>query len=78
MLSYHWYEGTDGLVLETLRALLATEQSPFARLKPARVIRVATEFRPTPGASAQAEARLHRFACSSGIFRADRSQLFLF
>ena len=66
MLSYHWYEGTDGLVLETLRALLATEQSPFARLEPARVIRVATVFRPTPGASAQAEARLHRFACSLG------------
>jgi EpsI family protein len=66
MLSYHWYEGTDGLVLETLRALLATEQSPFARLEPARVIRVATVFRPTPGAPAQAEARLHRFACSLG------------
>jgi EpsI family protein len=66
MLSYHWYEGTDGLVLETLRALLATDQSPLARLEPARVIRVAAGVAQTPGARAQAEAQLRHIACSLG------------
>lgn len=66
MLSYHWYEGTDGLVLETLRALLATDQSSLIRPEPARVIRVATLFARTPGARVQAEARLDGIACSLG------------
>ena len=41
VLTYHWYEGADGLASETLRALLASDQSPFRRSQPARVIRVA-------------------------------------
>jgi EpsI family protein len=66
LLSYHWYEGADGLALETLRAALSLDRSRFARREPARVVRVATEFRPEPAALARAEARLPGLACSLG------------
>ena len=58
ILTYHWYEGTDGLASEILRALLATDQSPFRRSQPARVIRVATALGPTPLARVEDETKL--------------------
>jgi hypothetical protein len=64
ILTYHWYEGTDGLASETLRALLATDQSPFRRFEPARVIRVLTALGPTPLARMEAETKLRAFAAS--------------
>ena len=51
VLTYHWYEGTDGLASEILHALLASDQSPFRRSQPARVIRVATALGSTPSTS---------------------------
>ncbi len=62
VLTYHWYEGTDGLASETLRALLASDQSPFRRSQPARVIRVATALGSTPPARMEDEAKLRAFA----------------
>ena len=64
ILTYHWYEGTDGLASEILRALLASDQSPFRRSKPARVIRVATALGSTPLARQEAETKLRAFAAS--------------
>ena len=64
ILTYHWYEGTDGWASEILRALLATDQSPFRRSQPARVIRVATALGSTPAAGMEDEARLRAFASS--------------
>jgi EpsI family protein len=62
VLTYHWYEGTDGLASEILRALLASDQSPFRRSQPARVIRVATALGSTPPAGMEDEAKLRAFA----------------
>ena len=64
ILTYHWYEGTDGLASEILRALLATDQSPFRRSQPARVIRVATALGSTPLARKKSETKLRSFASS--------------
>lgn len=64
ILAFHWYEGTLGLASETLRALLALDQSPFRRPQPARVIRVATTIAPGPIERAEGEARLEEFASS--------------
>jgi EpsI family protein len=64
VLTYHWYEGTDGLASEILRALLASDQSPFRRSQPARVIRVATVLGPTPPARMEDEENLRAFASS--------------
>jgi EpsI family protein len=64
ILTYHWYEGTDGLASETLRALLASDQSPFRRSQPARVIRVATSLGSTPLARTEDETKLRAFASS--------------
>jgi EpsI family protein len=64
LLTYHWYEGTDGLASEILRALLASDQSPFWRSQPARVIRVATVLGPTPPARMEDEENLRAFASS--------------
>jgi len=64
ILTYHWYEGTDGLASEILRALLATDQSPFRRSQPARVIRVVITLGPTPLARTEAEAKLRAFVSS--------------
>lgn len=64
ILAFHWYEGTEGLASEALRALLAADQSPFRRLQPARVIRVATTIAPGPSERAEGEAMLHAFASS--------------
>jgi EpsI family protein len=48
ILSYHWYEATERLASETVRAVLAMDQSPFRRSQPARVIRVTTELGSDP------------------------------
>jgi EpsI family protein len=64
VLTYHWYEGTDGLASETLRALLASDQSPFRRSQPARVIRVAIALGLTPLARLEDEEKLRAFASS--------------
>jgi EpsI family protein len=64
ILTYHWYEGTDGLASEILRALLATDQSPYRRSQPARVIRVATALGSTPLAAMEDEEELRAFASS--------------
>jgi EpsI family protein len=64
VLTYHWYEGTDGLASEILRALLASDQSPFRRSQPARVIRVATALGSTPLARTEDETKLRAFASS--------------
>jgi EpsI family protein len=64
ILTFHWYEGTDGLASEILRALLASDQSPFRRSQPARVIRVATALGSTPLARTEDETRLRAFASS--------------
>ncbi len=64
VLTYHWYEGTGGLASETLRALLALDQSRFRRPQPARMIRVETELGPTPIDREEAEAKLRAFAAS--------------
>jgi len=63
-LTFHWYEGTEGLASETLRALLAADHSPFRRPQPARVIRVATTIGPAPIERAEDEAMLRAFASS--------------
>jgi EpsI family protein len=62
ILTFHWYEGTDGLVSEILRALLGSDQSPFRRSQPARVIRVATALGSTPPEGMEDEAKLRAFA----------------
>jgi EpsI family protein len=63
-LTYHWYEGTDGMASEILRALLATDQSRFRRSEPARVIRVAIALGSTPLARKDDETKLRGFAAS--------------
>jgi len=64
ILTYHWYEGVNGLASEILRALLATDQSRFRRSQPARVIRVATALGSTPLVRQEQEATLRAFASS--------------
>jgi EpsI family protein len=64
ILTYHWYEGVNGLASEILRALLATDQSRFRRSQPARVIRVATVLGSTPLVRQKQEATLRAFASS--------------
>jgi exosortase len=64
VLTYHWYEGTDSLMVEILRALFATDQSPFRRPQLARVVRVATAVDSTPIGRAEREAKLRAFASS--------------
>ena len=40
VLSYHWWEGSRGWPLETLRAFLGLDRSPFRSLRPVRVARI--------------------------------------
>jgi len=61
MLTYHWYEGVDSTAKEILYALLALDQSPFRREKPARVTRLATYVELTPEGLMLADRRLRRF-----------------
>jgi EpsI family protein len=62
ILSHHWYEGTDRLVLEILRAWLATDQSPLRRPGGAWTVRLSTDAAPTREEKEAAEARLRGFA----------------
>jgi EpsI family protein len=62
ILIYHWYEGSEGFARETLRALLATDQSPLRRSGGAWVVRISTVVEPTPLGREQADARLEQFA----------------
>ncbi len=64
VLTYYWYEEIEGLISEVLRALLATDQSPFRRVRPVRVIRVAIAVDSNPGARVEDEAKLRAFASS--------------
>ncbi len=64
VLTYYWYEETEGLNSEIFRALFATDQSPFRRVRPARVIRVATAVDSSPAARVKDEAKLRAFAAS--------------
>jgi EpsI family protein len=61
-LNFHWYEGTDPLALEILRALLATDQSLLRRPGGAWVVRLTTELAQIGDGKAGAEARLRGFA----------------
>jgi EpsI family protein len=62
ILTYHWYEGVDSLAAETLRALFATDQSPFWRSERPRVIRIGTSMGVGASEEAAAESRLVAFA----------------
>jgi hypothetical protein len=64
VLTYYWYEETDGLITEIFRALFATDQSPFRRARPARVIRVATAVDSARADRVEDEAKLRAFASS--------------
>jgi len=64
VLTYYWYEGTDPLGVEFFRALFATDQSPFRRSQPARVIRVSLAIDATPIDRAEHDAKLRAFAVS--------------
>lgn len=62
MLSYHWYQGIEGLGKEVLRAWLAADRSFLRRPTGARVIRLGTDLPPTAEGRFRAEARLREFA----------------
>jgi len=64
ILSFSWYERTGGVFSESLRALLAADQSALRRPKPGRVTRIATPVATGPGGREAAEARLRAFAAS--------------
>jgi EpsI family protein len=64
VLSFSWYERTGSVFNETLRALLAADQSSLRRPKPGRVTRISTPVTPEPGGREAAEARLRAFAAS--------------
>jgi len=65
-LSFHWYEGTDPMVLEVLRAGLATDQSSLRRPGGAWVVRLTAKIGQTRDAKEKAEAKLHGFAALLG------------
>jgi hypothetical protein len=62
MLTFHWYEGTDPLALEVLRAWLATDQSSLRRPGGAWVVRLTTDVSQTRDGKERAEARLRSLA----------------
>jgi EpsI family protein len=64
VLAYYWYEETEGLTSEIFRALFAADQSFLRRVRPARVIRVATAVDSNPAARIEDEAMLRAFAAS--------------
>jgi exosortase len=43
LLVYHWYEGSLGLMAETVRALLAVDASPLRRAEEILAVRIATD-----------------------------------
>lgn len=59
VISYHWYEESQGLLRESLRSFFAIDRSPFSRELPVMAIRMATEIEEvTPGELKQAHDRL--------------------
>jgi len=44
LLVYHWYEGSEGLLMESLRALTAIDASPFGAAAELRVVRLSTDL----------------------------------
>jgi EpsI family protein len=61
-LVFHWYLGTDGLVDETLRSLLALDASPWRRPGEGIAVRISTEVAgPGPAERREAEQRLLQF-----------------
>ena len=62
ILTYHWYEGTDSVALEALRALFATDQSPRWRSQRPRVIRIGTRVGVGSLEEAEADRKLRAFA----------------
>jgi len=64
VVTYHWYEETDSLMIEVVRALLALDQSPLRRSQPAWAIRIATGVDATPDGRADGDARLRSFVPS--------------
>jgi EpsI family protein len=62
ILTYHWYEGTDSVALEALRALFATDQSPRWRSQRPRVIRIGTRVGVGALEEAEADRKLRAFA----------------
>jgi exosortase len=62
--AYHWYEETDSLPVEIVRAVFALDQSPFRRSQPAWAIRIATVVGSTPDGQANGDAKLRAFAAS--------------
>jgi exosortase len=61
LMTWHWYEGSGSATEETLRALLALDQSPFRREADARVLRLTTNVERRSNGRADAEARLRGF-----------------
>jgi exosortase len=62
ILSLSWYSNTLGLAGETLRALLALDQSAWRRPQPGRVVRVSAEVPRDSEGRAQTEAVLEALA----------------
>ncbi len=62
MLSYHWYQGVEGLGTEVLRAWLAIDRSFLRRSTGALMIRLGTEVSSTNEGRSQAEVRLREVA----------------
>lgn len=65
MLSYHWYQGAEGVLPEALRAWLGIDQSVLrGRLgsPDVLVVRLTTRVDPAPGGMMKAEARLREVA----------------
>jgi len=60
-LSYHWYEGIGSVAEEIFYALLALDQSPFRRDRPAKVTRLTTYVELTPEGRQLADKRLRIF-----------------
>ncbi len=62
LLTYHWYEGTQGMLVELLREALGLDQSVLRRPQGAFVVRVGTGVRSGAEARARADRRLREFA----------------
>ena len=62
LLVYHYVDGAEGLVTETLRALTAIDVSPLGGAREPRVVRLATDLEaPVATGLAPAQARLDAF-----------------
>ncbi len=62
ILTYHWYEGTNSVAIEALRAVFATDQSPWRRDQRARAIRIGTQIGAGAIGEAEGDRKLQAFA----------------